>query len=105
MLRACLLFLLLTSAATQADACQIASLETTRLARPAAGAMSVRYGVRRHPILQVAKLHTGLDFKAQLGDPIQAVAAGRVVTWNVRASTATSSPSTTATASRPGTRI
>jgi murein DD-endopeptidase MepM/ murein hydrolase activator NlpD len=36
------------------------------------------YGIRRHPILMIAKLHTGVDYEAALGEGVRAAAAGRI---------------------------
>ncbi|MGL4366714.1 MAG: peptidoglycan DD-metalloendopeptidase family protein [Brevinemataceae bacterium] len=46
--------------------------------------VSSHYGWRRHPILGVRKLHTGIDFAAPTGTPIVAAKEGRVVyaDWN-----------------------
>ena len=49
------------------------------LSRPVPGAITSGFGYRVHPIFQVQKLHTGVDFQAAQGDPIKAAAAGEVV--------------------------
>lgn len=41
--------------------------------------VSSEYGMRMHPILNVKKLHTGMDFVAEPGTPIRATADGIVV--------------------------
>ena len=53
------------------------------LVRPATGAVTSPYGMRRHPITGVWKLHDGTDFGAPCGSPIRAAGAGTVVsvTW------------------------
>ncbi|MGB3737848.1 MAG: M23 family metallopeptidase [Pontixanthobacter sp.] len=48
------------------------------LMAPVPGAVSSRYGMRRHPILGYRRMHAGLDFKAGRGTPIVAVTDGRV---------------------------
>lgn len=42
--------------------------------------LSSTFGVRVDPFLHVAAMHTGLDFRGEVGDPIRATAAGTVVT-------------------------
>lgn len=49
------------------------------LARPVPGRLSSSFGYRTHPILGIKKLHTGTDFSAPSGTPIQAAAAGTVI--------------------------
>lgn len=51
---------------------------TTGLMRPASGPVTSPYGMRRHPITGVWKLHDGTDFGAPCGSPIVATAAGTV---------------------------
>lgn len=53
--------------------------QRTGLARPVPGAISSRYGMRRHPILGYRRMHAGLDFRARRGTPIVAVSDGRVL--------------------------
>jgi len=48
------------------------------LMRPVPGAISSRYGMRRHPILGYRRMHSGLDFRASHGTPIYAATDGRV---------------------------
>ena len=48
------------------------------LIRPVPGAVSSRYGMRRHPILGYRRMHSGLDFRARSGTPIYAATAGTV---------------------------
>lgn len=46
--------------------------------RPATGPVTSRFGMRRHPVLGVWKLHDGLDFGSGCGTPLRAIAPGRV---------------------------
>lgn len=48
------------------------------LVSPVSGAISSRYGMRRHPILGYRRMHAGLDFRARSGTPIYAATDGRV---------------------------
>ncbi len=48
------------------------------LMRPVPGAITSRYGMRRHPILGYRRMHSGLDFRAAHGTPIYAASDGRV---------------------------
>ncbi len=54
------------------------------LGRPAMGPVTSPYGMRRHPVTGVWKLHDGTDFGAPCGSPIRAAATGTVtsITWN-----------------------
>lgn len=47
-------------------------------ALPVIGKVTSEFGMRKHPITGVYKLHTGLDLAAPAGSPIRASAAGRV---------------------------
>jgi murein DD-endopeptidase MepM/ murein hydrolase activator NlpD len=49
------------------------------LVRPAAAPITSPYGMRRHPVSGVWKLHDGTDFGAACGTPIRAASAGTVV--------------------------
>ena len=49
------------------------------LSRPVSGAITSPYGMRRHPITGVYKLHDGTDFSASCGTPIRAAAAGKII--------------------------
>jgi murein DD-endopeptidase MepM/ murein hydrolase activator NlpD len=40
--------------------------------------MSSQFGVRIDPFLRIPAMHTGLDFRGEVGDPIRATAAGTV---------------------------
>ncbi len=51
----------------------------TGMVRPVPGAVSSRYGMRRHPILGYRRMHSGQDYRAGHGTPIRAVTDGRVV--------------------------
>jgi len=48
------------------------------LSRPVNGGVTSGFGMRRHPILGYARMHSGLDFKAGYGAPIFAVTDGVV---------------------------
>lgn len=47
--------------------------------RPVPGQMTSGFGMRRHPILRVRKMHTGVDLDGDTGDPILAAAGGTVI--------------------------
>ena len=49
------------------------------LSRPVGGPVTSPYGMRRHPITGVYKLHDGTDFSAGCGTPIRAAAAGTII--------------------------
>ena len=49
------------------------------LSRPVGGPISSPYGMRRHPITHVYKLHDGTDFSSGCGTPIHAAAAGTII--------------------------
>jgi murein DD-endopeptidase MepM/ murein hydrolase activator NlpD len=42
--------------------------------------LSSGFGVRMDPFLRAPAMHTGLDFRANHGDPVRATATGKVVT-------------------------
>lgn len=46
---------------------------------PFATPVSVRYGMRTHPLLGYLKLHTGWDYAGAIGTPVRAAAGGQVV--------------------------
>ncbi|MGO1383720.1 MAG: peptidoglycan DD-metalloendopeptidase family protein [Arachnia sp.] len=46
---------------------------------PVAGRISSRFGMRKHPVTGVWKLHDGTDIAAACGTPVQSVWAGTVV--------------------------
>ncbi|MBB3989900.1 M23 family metallopeptidase [Croceicoccus naphthovorans] len=48
------------------------------LVMPTNGAITSRYGMRRHPILRYKRMHAGVDFRARTGQPIYAVTDGTV---------------------------
>ena len=48
------------------------------LVAPVPGAITSRYGMRRHPILGYRRMHSGLDFRARHGTPIYAATDGTV---------------------------
>jgi murein DD-endopeptidase MepM/ murein hydrolase activator NlpD len=47
--------------------------------RPVDGAVTSGFGMRMHPILNVWKMHTGVDLAASTGTPIKAAAGGTVI--------------------------
>ncbi len=49
------------------------------LSRPVGGPITSSYGMRRHPITHVYKLHDGTDFGASCGTPIRAAASGTII--------------------------
>ena len=53
--------------------------QAAALGRPVAGRVTSGFGTRHHPILGFARSHRGVDFAARWGQPIIAVADGRVV--------------------------
>jgi murein DD-endopeptidase MepM/ murein hydrolase activator NlpD len=56
------------------------TLVTIPLRRPITGDIDITsgFGVRVDPFLHIAALHTGIDFRGNIGDPIHATAAGKV---------------------------
>ena len=46
--------------------------------RPANGRIISNFGMRRHPVLKVRKMHEGVDFLLQRGTPVMATAEGTV---------------------------
>lgn len=48
------------------------------LLAPVPGRTTSGFGMRRHPILGIRRMHSGLDFRARHGTPIVAVTDGRV---------------------------
>ncbi|WP_342454955.1 M23 family metallopeptidase [Aurantiacibacter sp. D1-12] len=48
------------------------------LIAPVPGAISSRYGMRRHPILGYRRMHAGVDFRGRHGTPIYAATDGTV---------------------------
>lgn len=51
------------------------------LARPLDGVRTItsEFGVRSDPFLGIGAMHTGLDFRAEVGDPVHVTGPGRVV--------------------------
>jgi murein DD-endopeptidase MepM/ murein hydrolase activator NlpD len=73
-------FLLL--AATSASACPFITEEVSQIPKfvpPTGGAVTSGFGMRLHPILQVTKFHTGVDYQAAMGEQIRSAAGGQVV--------------------------
>jgi Rod binding domain-containing protein len=46
---------------------------------PVDGDISSPFGLRRHPVLRITRLHRGIDIKAPHGEPIQATRGGKVI--------------------------
>jgi len=46
---------------------------------PARGVFTSGYGIRRHPIFRIRRMHTGQDIAAPYGTPVQAASDGRVI--------------------------
>ncbi|HET7559220.1 MAG TPA: M23 family metallopeptidase [Limnochordia bacterium] len=63
--------------ASPADA-YAARLAHTPAGLPVAGAITSPFGVRTNPIERSREMHQGVDIAAQLGEPVQATADGRV---------------------------
>ena len=49
------------------------------LSRPVGGVVTSPYGMRRHPITGVYKLHDGTDFRGACGTPVRAAASGTII--------------------------
>ena len=52
--------------------------ERSGLIAPVNGPVSSNYGMRRHPILKIRRMHAGTDFRARTGTPIYAVTDGTI---------------------------
>ena len=50
-----------------------------RFRRPINGEITSKFGMRMHPLDHVEKLHQGIDFAGNIGDPVKASAVGKVV--------------------------
>jgi len=77
----CIVCVLLTAPVGAAAACDTVGfqgLDSLRLDRPAKGPIVTGFGMRPHPLLQVPRMHAGLDFAADAGEPVQAAAKGRI---------------------------
>ncbi|GAA2101575.1 hypothetical protein GCM10009841_17420 [Microlunatus panaciterrae] len=68
----------LAAAAPAAAAADLVPAGRHGFSLPVAGAVTSRYGMRRHPVTGIWKLHDGTDFAAGCGTPIRAAADGRV---------------------------
>jgi murein DD-endopeptidase MepM/ murein hydrolase activator NlpD len=67
--------------ATVAHACP--RTDSRRLMRPSDGEMNRGFGVRAHPLLEQALMHTDVDYSAVLSDAVRAAGAGAVVAAKV----------------------
>ena len=56
-----------------------AALASSGLSWPVSASITSGFGYRIHPIFQVRRLHTGVDFDCNTGDPIKAAAPGAVI--------------------------
>jgi len=58
------------------------TLASVPLRKPVIGEIDITspFGVRMDPFVHEAALHTGIDFRGNIGDPIHATAAGKVTT-------------------------
>lgn len=54
-------------------------LEKIPSIRPVHGEIISGFGVRKNPIIKKDKMHKGIDFKADVGTPVEATADGRVI--------------------------
>ena len=52
---------------------------TAGLMAPVAGRVTSSFGMRHHPLLRFARMHSGIDFGARWGTPIVAAADGQIV--------------------------
>ena len=76
----CLLILLLSATAVQAESCEgSGEPASTVFMAPASGETLSGFGLRRDPLTGRFKLHPGLDIRGRIGDPVRAAASGRVV--------------------------
>ena len=71
-----------------ASACEIvppdpSPLETRKPARGKGVYFAASFGVRTHPVLQIPRLHAGVDWAAPLGTPVIAAGRGRVISADV----------------------
>lgn len=60
-------------------ACPEATERPVVLKKPADGVLLASFGMRVHPLLNVRKLHSGIDFHGAVGDPVRASGAGEVI--------------------------
>lgn len=52
--------------------------DLTRMLKPVRGRISSNFGMRVHPIMQIAKHHSGIDIACAEGSEVRAAIAGRV---------------------------
>ena len=73
--------LLAMLSATPAYACPSAAIDgpgQPRLSAPMPGEIASGFGPRLHPVLQVMKMHVGIDYDTALGTPVKAALGGEV---------------------------
>lgn len=73
---------LLAATPTVASACAVDDAVAFRWSPPLAGPTATLergFGVQRHPVLGIDRLHGGLRWRADMGREVRAAAAGRVV--------------------------
>jgi len=49
-----------------------------RLQHPAQGEIYAKFGYRENPLLHIVRLHSGVDYKGAIGDPVAAAEAGTI---------------------------
>lgn len=74
-----ILGLVIVAAASNAHACPgVGSPDRPLFSRPVGGEIISPFGPRVHPLLQTSRMHTGVDYAAEVGEPVRAAAAGEV---------------------------
>ena len=48
-------------------------------AHPMPGPIKAVFGLRLHPLLKVERMHTGVDYRGKIGDPVRAAHDGKVL--------------------------
>jgi len=79
MQRPILASLLVALGATLAHGCPVGDADGgLRLVAPMTSEVTSGFGPRLHPVLQVVKMHPGIDYRAAQGERVNAAAAGTV---------------------------